>query len=93
MFAVFHKDQFVNFWLNQPSDKTWIHRTIKAMGWIPGDVDVMAYSLPISHQTIYSFDEQKQLLIHEKDQDGILQVKETWPGEPYMVKGNLVNES
>lgn len=55
MFAVFHKNKFVNFWLNQYGDEAWIDRTIPAMGWNPNDVQVI-WIENFSGLTTFSFD-------------------------------------
>lgn len=91
MFAVFNKNQFMNWWMNSPSDKNWLDLTIRGMGWNPADVDVLWFDYPRSPQTIYSFDEDKKLLIHQKEtlESGqeVMTVTETWEGRVFMAKG------
>lgn len=71
--AVFNKGKFVDFWLNEPTDKTWVDRTIASKGWLRQDVEVYLYELNRDGSEILSFDNQKNLQkikIEEVEQDG-----------------------
>jgi hypothetical protein len=59
--AVFNKGEFVDFWLNEPSDKSWVERTISAKGWLRQDVEVYLYELPRNGNEVLSFDANKNL--------------------------------
>ena len=59
--AVFNKGSFVDFWLNEPSEKGWIDRTIAAKGWLKQDVEVYTYELLRNGSEILSFDDEKNL--------------------------------
>lgn len=76
MYAVFHKGQFVNWWLNQPGDHGWIERTIASLGWRPEDVKVVWFNTRPGADLIYSFDDQARLLIHEEVVQDVLMPKE-----------------
>jgi len=59
--GVFNKGIFVDFWLNEPSDKSWVERTISAKGWLRQDVEVYLYELARNGNEVLSFDANKNL--------------------------------
>ncbi|NBW79939.1 MAG: hypothetical protein EBR27_13180 [Betaproteobacteria bacterium] len=59
--AVFNKGKFVDFWLNDLDDKSWIERTIAAKAWLRQDVEVFWYEYPRNGSEILSFDAEKNL--------------------------------
>ena len=59
--AVFNKGQFVDFWLNEPTEKSWVERTIAAKGWLRQDVEVYLYELSRNGSEVLSFDANKNL--------------------------------
>ena len=59
--AVFNKGEFVDFWLNEPTDKTWVERTISAKGWLRQDVEVYLFELARNGSEVISFDAYKNL--------------------------------
>lgn len=63
MFGVFNKGQFKGLWHNQKDDKGWLDRTIRALGWIPQETEAYWYQYNFDSQTVYIFDENKNLLI------------------------------
>ena len=48
--AVFNNGNFVDFWLNDLNDKSWIERTIAAKGWIRQNVEIYYYEYPRNGQ-------------------------------------------
>jgi hypothetical protein len=66
--AVFNKGNFVNFWLNDLSNKDWIDRSIASMGWLRQDVEVYAYEFSRGTSDILSFDENKNLQVMKTEQ-------------------------
>ena len=59
--AVFNKGEFVDFWLNEPTDKSWVERTISAKGWLRQDVEVYLFELARNGSEVISFDANKNL--------------------------------
>jgi len=59
--AVFNKGKFVDFWLNDLDDKSWIERTIASKAWLRQDVEVYSYELNRNGSEILAFDDQKNL--------------------------------
>lgn len=67
MFGVWYKDQFVDWWHNEKSDIGWIERMIESKGWEKEDVDVIWYDHRPGAGVAFSFDENKQIVIHQKE--------------------------
>jgi hypothetical protein len=100
--GVFHKGEFVDFWLNDASDRTWIERTIAAKGWLRQDVEVYLYELARSGSEILSFDASKNLqkirLEMQQVSDGqggtvqvqTVVVEQTYQKIPHYLNGSLV---
>ncbi len=59
--AVFNKGQFVDFWLNEPNELSWIERTISAKAFLRQDVEVYMYELNRNGSEVLSFDKDKNL--------------------------------
>lgn len=59
--AVFNKGQFVDFWLNDHNELSWIERTIAAKAFLRQDVEVYMYELNRNGSEVLSFDENKNL--------------------------------
>lgn len=71
--AVFNKGKFVDFWLNDLNDKSWIERTIASKAWLRQDVEVYFYEYTRSGHEVLSFDPNKNLQlirIEETEVDG-----------------------
>lgn len=66
--AVFNKGEFVDFWLNEPTDKSWIDRTIASKGWLRQDVEVYLFELARNGAEILSFDADKNLQKMKQDE-------------------------
>ena len=67
MWVVFYDGKFVNFWLNDYNDKTWIERTISAMGWNPLLFEVRWYPYGRTNDSILMFDDNKKLHVMAKE--------------------------
>lgn len=103
-FAVFNKNEFVDWWLNSRQDKDWIERTIRAKGWSPQDIEVVDADFPRDARTIFSFDATKRveiLTITRQDFDDgkggtvskkVAQVVETHDSEPHFIAGSYAKD-
>lgn len=87
--AVFNKGDFVDFWLNDLNDKTWIERTIRAKGWLAQDVEIYTYDCVRNSSDVLSFDENKNLQ-KMKIEDEIISVEQTYNKSAYYLNGTLV---
>lgn len=92
--AVFNKGKFVDFWLNDLNDKSWIERTIASKGWLRQDVEVFFYELVRTGTETLSFDYDKNLQkikIEEIEIDGQLKrvatVEQTYNKWPVYLNG------
>lgn len=94
--AVFNKGSFVDFWLNDLDDKSWIERTIASKGWLRQDCEVYSYELTRTGSEILSFDDQKNLQkirIEQVDIDGqmvqTIVVEQTFNKIPVYLNGAM----
>lgn len=94
--AVFNKGKFVDFWLNDLEDKSWIERTIAAKAWLRQDVEVYFYELNRNGSEILSFDSEKNLQkirIEETEVDGqiirAIVVEQTFNKWPVYLNGAM----
>jgi hypothetical protein len=87
--AVFNNGNFVDFWLNDLNDKSWIERTIAAKGWIRQNVEIYYYEYPRNGQEILSFDNQKNLQ-KIKIEENIIIVEQTFNKIPVYQNGSMV---
>jgi len=83
MFAVFHKNQFQDWWLNPIADKTWVERTLAAKAWEASDVKVYWFPRPPALEDVIGFNEDFSLsILEQKDAEvevnGEIQVKKIW---------------
>ena len=98
--AVFNKGEFVDFWLNEPSDAGWVERTIASKGWLRQDVEVYLYELNRSGNELLSFDSEKNLqkMVANIGQDGngdpitYYTVEQTYNKIPLYLNGEMVTE-
>lgn len=96
--AVFNKGEFVDFWLNEPSDKGWVERTIAAKAWLRQDVEVYLYELVRNGSELLSFDADKNLqkMAANIGQDGngdpitYYTVEQSFNKIPYYLNGSMV---
>ncbi|NBW80043.1 MAG: hypothetical protein EBR27_13735 [Betaproteobacteria bacterium] len=95
--AVFNKGKFVDFWLNDLDDKSWIERTIASKGWLRQDVEVFWYEYSRNGSEILSFDAEKNLQKISIDQieiDGVLSpmvtIEQTFNKIPVYLNGAMV---
>ena len=94
--AVFNKGKFVDFWLNEPTEKTWVDRTIAAKGWLRQDVEVYLYELNRDGSEVLSFDAEKNLQkikIEESEIDGVIvpmvSIEQTYNKIPLYLNGSF----
>lgn len=95
--AVFNKGVFIDFWLNEPSEKGWIERTIAAKSWLRQDVQVYVYEYSRNGSELLSFDSEKNL---QKLQSEVIQVdgvdqtvysvEQTYNKIPLFLNGEMV---
>jgi hypothetical protein len=95
--AVFNKGSFVDFWLNDIEERSWIERTIASKGWLRQDVEVFWYEYSRNGSEILSFDSSKNLQkirIEEVDVDGqmvkTVVVEQTFNKIPVYLNGAMV---
>lgn len=96
--AVFNKGVFVDFWLNEPSEKEWVERTIAAKGWLRQDVEVYLYEMYRTGAELLSFDDEKNLQVMASNigQDAnenpitYYTVQQTYNKIPYYLNGSMV---
>lgn len=71
--AIFYRGEFVDFWLNNIYEKTWIENTASSKGWWRQDLEIFWYEYTRSGREILAFDDQKNLQkirIEETEVDG-----------------------
>ena len=95
--AVFNKGKFVDFWLNDLDDKSWIERTISSKGWLRQDVEVFWYEYPRNGNEILTFDKDKNLQkikIDEIEIDGVsspmVTIEQTFLKIPIYLNGAMI---
>lgn len=94
--AVFNKGKFVDFWLNDLDDKSWIERTIASKAWLRQDVEVYWYEYSRNGSEILSFDADKNLQkikIEELEIDGVkapmVTIEQTFNKIPVYLNGAM----
>lgn len=91
MFAVFYRNVFQDWWHNQPGDRSWITRMIRAMSYERSDVDVIRYvSLPPAGSRFH-FNEEKQIVVLREVTASVLQEKAS-EDEPDQFQDVVVHE-
>lgn len=75
MLALFHKGNFVDFWLNSETELDWIPRTANYKGWRTQDIDVVKYDYDRTPSEIIEFDQDKKLNIYSKEIRTVIVVK------------------
>lgn len=95
--AVFNKGKFVDFWLNDLEDKSWIERTIAAKAWLRQDVEVYWYELTRNGSEILTFDANKNLqkikideIIIDNVPSPMVVVEQTFNKIPVYLNGAMV---
>ena len=95
--AVFNKGKFVDFWLNDLDDKSWIERTIAAKAWLRQDVEVYWYELTRNGSEILTFDANKNLqkvkideIIIDDVASPMVTVEQTFNKIPVYLNGAIV---
>ncbi len=101
MFAVFYDGSFVDWWHNEPSDATWVDRTLAARGWKRELIEVHWYEFPRKGTEILAFDSKKALQVYQTEKKNVeengkqvekdvLTVKDSHAARPYFVAGKRV---
>lgn len=95
--AVFNKGKFVDFWLNDLDDKSWIERTILSKGWLRQDVEIFWYEYPRNGNEVLAFDKDKNLQkikIDETEIDGVfapmIKIEQTFLKIPIYLNGAMI---
>jgi hypothetical protein len=66
MFAVFNKNSFVDFWLNDSGDKGWIERMVQSKGFERSEVQVYQCPRRPDSSEVWSFDDNKNFLVFQQ---------------------------
>lgn len=97
MFSFFISGVFFDFWGNKPGD-IFVENTVSKMNWDNSLVSLYYYpGIPVRRPESFSFDENKNLLIQEKQVtiEGDVEIEElvtisTIPAVAYVVNGEKV---
>jgi hypothetical protein len=95
--GVFNKGVFVDFWLNEPTEKSWVERTIAAKGWLRQDIEVYLYEISRNGSEIFSFDSEKNLkklkieeIVIDDASVQAVTVEQTFNKIPFFLNGSFV---